>query len=50
MIDRPSCLLLVASLLAAPSAALAQAQAPLEDRWPAPTQQMEQRAPAATET
>lgn len=47
MIDRPSRLLLVASLLAAPTAVLAQAQAPLSDRWPAPTQQMEQRAPGA---
>lgn len=43
-------LLLTASLLVLPAAALAQSQPALEDRWPAPAQQMEQRAPAAGET
>ncbi|MBI5113751.1 MAG: hypothetical protein HZA68_17425 [Rhodovulum sp.] len=48
MMDRFTRGLLV-GLLAVPSAALAQGQAPLQDRWPAPTQQMAQRAPAASD-
>jgi hypothetical protein len=34
-------------IAAAPAIAIAQAQAPLQDRWPAPTQQLEQRGPGA---
>ncbi|RAI45416.1 hypothetical protein [Rhodoplanes roseus] len=43
----PTASLVAASLIGISSVAVAQVQ--LEDRWPAPTQQMEQRAPAATE-